>query len=118
MNTIPLWKNQMVLTLGLAHSQNVLKAQRQVTDITNDLLRKNADTLKVNTIEAAKESERGIVDIETIKHTNESLISTLDEVLQIQSEGRIKRREAESELVRIENELKSKLLELRDMPRV
>jgi len=118
MNTIPLWKNQMVLTLGLAHSQNALKAQRQVTDITNDLLRKNADTLKVNTIEAAKESERGIVDIETLKHTNESLISTLDEVLQIQSEGRMKRREAESELQRIEGELKSKLLELRDMPRV
>jgi len=118
MNTIPLWKNQMVLTLGLAHSQNALKAQRQVTDITNDLLRKNADTLKVNTIEAARESERGIVDIETLRHTNESLISTLDEVLQIQSEGRLKRREAESELQRIEGELKSKLLELRDMPRV
>lgn len=117
MNTIPLWKNQMVLTLGIAHSQNALKAQRQVTDITNDLLRKNADTLKINTIEAAKESERGIVDIETLKHTNESLISTLDAVMQIQSEGRQKRREAEAELGRIEGELKSKLLELRDMPK-
>lgn len=117
MNTIPLWKNQMVLTLGLAHSQNAIKAQRQVTNITNELLRKNADTLKVNTVEAAKESERGIVDIETLKHTNESLISTLDEVLQIQQEGRKKRREAEGELQRIEGELKAKLLELRDMPR-
>lgn len=117
MNTIPLWKNQMVLTLGIAHSQSAIKAQRQVTDITNELLRKNADTLKVNTIEAAKESERGIVDIETLKHTNASLISTLDEVLKIQSEGRDKRRAAETELARIEGELKAKLLELRDAPR-
>jgi uncharacterized protein YaaN involved in tellurite resistance len=86
-----------------------------VTEITNELLRKNADTLKANTVEAAKESERGIVDIETLRHTNQSLISTLDEVLKIQTEGRQKRREAENELRRIEGELKSKLLELRDM---
>jgi uncharacterized protein YaaN involved in tellurite resistance len=115
MNTIPLWKNQMVLSLGIAHSQGAIQAQRQVTEITNELLRKNADTLKANTVEAAKESERGIVDIETLRHTNQSLISTLDEVLKIQTEGRQKRREAETELRRIEGELKSKLLELRDM---
>ncbi len=118
MNTIPLWKNQMVLTLGLEHSKDAIKAQREVTNITNELLRKNADMLKTNTIEAAKESERGIVDIETLRHTNQSLISTLDEVLKIQAEGRQKRREAEGELQRIEGELKAKLLELRDMPRV
>lgn len=112
-NTIPLWKNQMVLTLGLAHSQQAIQAQREVTDMTNQLLRKNADTLKMSTIEAAKESERGIVDIETLRHTNESLISTLDEVLRIQDEGRAKRRDAEVELKRIENELKTKLLEIR-----
>jgi len=116
-NTIPLWKNQMVLTLGLAHSQKAIEAQRQVTDVTNELLRKNADTLKTSTIEAAKESERGIVDIETLKHTNESLISTLDEVLTIQQEGRSKRLEAEQELRHIENELKNKLLEVRDVTR-
>lgn len=116
-NTIPLWKNQMVLTLGLIHSQNAIQAQRQVTDITNELLRKNADTLKTNTIEVAKESERGIVDIETLKHTNQSLISTLDEVLTIQQEGRSKRQEAERELRQIENELKNKLLEVRDTSR-
>jgi uncharacterized protein YaaN involved in tellurite resistance len=115
MNTIPLWKNQMVLSLGIAHSQGAIQAQRQVTEITNELLRKNADTLKANTVEAAKESERGIVDIETLRHTNQSLISTLDEVLKIQTEGLQKRREAENELRRIEGELKSKLLELRDM---
>ncbi|MDO4730790.1 MAG: toxic anion resistance protein [Clostridia bacterium] len=112
-NTIPLWKSQMVLALGLAHSQEAIKAQREVTDMTNALLRKNADALKMGTIEAAKESERGIVDIETLKHTNESLISTLDEVLRIQDEGRQKRRDAENELGRIENELKQKLLEVR-----
>jgi len=112
-NTIPLWKNQMVLTLGLAHSKKAIEAQRQVTDITNDLLRKNADTLKTSTIEAAKESERGIVDIETLQHTNQSLISTLDEVLQIQQDGRQKRRDAEVELRRIEEDLKNKLLEVR-----
>lgn len=111
-NTIPLWKSQMVLALGVAHSQQAAQAQREVTDMTNELLRKNADTLKMATVETAKESERGIVDIETLKHTNESLISTLDEVFHIQQEGRQKRREAEQELGRIENELKQKLLEL------
>lgn len=113
-NTIPLWKNQMVLSLGLAHSKDAIEAQRKVTNITNELLRKNADTLKVSTVEAAKESERGIVDIETLKYSNESLIATLDEVLRIQQEGYEKRRQAEGELQRIENELKSKLLEIRD----
>ncbi len=113
-NTIPLWKNQMVLTLGLAHSQNAIQAQRQVTDITNELLRKNADTLKTSTIETARESERGIVDMETLRHTNQSLITTLDEVLTIQQEGRSKRREAEAELQQIEIQLKNKLLEVRD----
>lgn len=116
-NTIPLWKNQMVLSLGLAHSAQAIQAQRAVTDITNDLLRKNADILKTSTIEAAKESERGIVDIETLKHTNQSLIETLDSVLQIQQEGRQKRREAEGELAKIESELKTKLLEIRDVSR-
>lgn len=113
-NTIPLWKNQMVLALGMAHSQSAIKAQREVTDITNQLLRKNADALKTNTIEAAKESERSIVDMETLKYTNQSLITTLDEVLRIQRDGRAKRREAEAELVKIEGELKTKLLDIRD----
>lgn len=113
-NTIPLWKNQMVLALGLAHTQKAIQAQRQVTDITNELLRKNADTLKMSTIEAAKESERAIVDIETLRHTNAQLISTLDEVLEIQRTGAQKRRDAEVELVKIEGELKTKLLQLRD----
>ncbi len=112
-NTIPLWKSQMVIALGLAHSQEALKAQQQVTDLTNELLRKNAEALKLSTIETAKASERGIVDIETLKATNETLISTLDEVVQIQNDGREKRRAAESELARIENELKNKLLEMR-----
>ncbi len=112
-NTIPLWKSQMVLALGVAHSGQAARAQREVTDMTNELLRKNAATLKMATIETAKESERGIVDIETLKVTNESLISTLDEVLKIQEEGRQKRREAEVELNRIENELKNKLISLR-----
>lgn len=111
-NTIPLWKSQMVLTLGIEHSNQAAKAQREVTDMTNGLLRKNADILKTATIETAKESERGIVDIETLQHTNESLISTFDEVMQIQSEGREKRRAAEQEMIRIETELKSKLLEI------
>lgn len=113
-NTIPLWKNQMVLSLGLAHSQQAIQAQREVTDMTNELLRKNAETLKMNTIATAKESERGIVDIETLKYTNESLIATLDEVMRIQDEGRQKRRDAEVELQRIEGELKNKLLEIRN----
>jgi uncharacterized protein YaaN involved in tellurite resistance len=112
-NTIPLWKSQMVIALGLAHSQEALKAQQQVTDLTNELLKKNAEALKLSTIETAKASERGIVDIETLKQTNQTLISTLDEVVRIQNEGKVKRREAETELVRIENELKSKLLEMR-----
>lgn len=111
-NTIPLWKSQMVLSLGIAHSQQALKAQRDVTDMTNELLRKNAETLKMATVETARESERGIVDIETLRTTNESLISTLDEVMRIQQEGRQKRGEAENELRRIEGELKNKLLQL------
>ena len=109
-NTIPLWKNQMVLSLGVAHATEAAKVQRQVTDMTNELLSKNADILKTSSIETAKESERGIVDIETLKATNESLISTLDEILNIQTEGRQKRREAEIELRNIENQLKEKLI--------
>ena len=112
-NTIPLWKSQMVLALGVAHSQQAAVAQKAVTDMTNELLRKNAETLKMSSIETAKQSERGIVDIETLKTTNESLISTLDEVMRIQQEGRQKRQEAETELRRIENDLKNKLLEMR-----
>ncbi|MBD5094781.1 MAG: toxic anion resistance protein [Subdoligranulum sp.] len=111
-NTIPLWKSQMVLALGLAHSQQAIEAQRAVTDMTNELLRKNAAALKQGTIEAAKESERGIVDIETLQQTNRSLIETLDEVVKIQNEGREKRAAAETELGRIEGELKAKLLEI------
>lgn len=112
-NTIPLWKSQMVLALGIAHSEQAAKAQQEVTAMTNELLRKNAQTLKMATIEAAKESERGIVDIETLQITNQALISTLDEVMRIQTEGKVKRREAEVELNRIENELKQKLLSIR-----
>ena len=113
MNTIPLWKNQMVLTLGIQDSQRAMEAQRKVTDMTNQLLQRNADMLKMATVETAREAERGIVDIETLKHTNEQLISTLDEVLQIQTDGAKKRQEAEQELRRIEGELKQKLLETR-----
>lgn len=109
-NTIPLWKSQMVLALGVSHSTQAAKAQREVTDMTNELLKKNAKTLKMATIETAKESERGIIDMETLRITNESLISTLDEVRKIQAEGRQKRAEAEIELVRIEEALKTKLL--------
>ena len=112
-NTIPLWKSQMVLAIGVENSSRAAKAQREVTDMTNELLRKNAEKLKLATVETAKESERGIVDIETLKTTNESLISTLDEVMKIQQEGKEKRRTAEAELNRIENELKQKLLEIR-----
>lgn len=112
-NTIPLWKSQMILALGITHSQQAAQAQHEVTDMTNELLRKNAATLKMATIETAKESERGIVDIETLRNTNENLISTLDEVIRIQQEGRQKRNEAEQELSRIENELKQKLLDIR-----
>ena len=111
-NTIPLWKSQMVLAMGITHSQQAAQAQREVTDMTNELLRRNAQTLKMATVETAKESERGVVDIETLKAANESLISTLDEVIHIQDEGRQKRREAEVELGRIENELKQKLLDV------
>ena len=113
-NTIPLWKSQMVLALGIHHSEQAAKAQREVTDMTNELLRKNAQTLKLATIETAKESERGVVDIETLKITNESLISTLDEVMRIQTEGREKRKQAEIELREIENQLKNKLLQVRN----
>ncbi len=113
-NTIPLWKSQMVLALGVAHSQQAASAQHAVTDMTNELLKKNAETLKMATIETAKESERGIVDIETLTHTNEMLISTLDEVLQIQQDGRTRRKDAEAELGRIETQLKQKLLEIRN----
>lgn len=111
-NTIPLWKSQMVLAIGINHSEEAARAQREVTDMTNELLRKNAEVLKTATIETTKESERGIVDMETLKVTNESLISTLDEVVKIQTEGRQKRREAESELSRLEGELKTKLLQM------
>ena len=112
-NTIPLWKSQMVLALGVAHSRQAAEAQREVTDMTNELLRKNAETLKMATVETAKESERGIVDMETLKATNESLISTLDEVMQIQKDGRRKRQEAEVELRKMGQELKDKLLQIR-----
>lgn len=112
-NTIPLWKSQMVLALGLAHSEQAVKAQRQVTDMTNELLKRNAERLKISTIETAKESERGIVDMETLRLTNQSLITTLDEVVKIQDEGRAKRRAAEQELNKLETELKQKLLDIR-----
>ncbi|ASW43328.1 toxic anion resistance protein [Clostridium isatidis] len=112
-NTIPLWKSQIVLALGVAHSSNAAKVQREVTDMTNELLRRNAETLKISTIETAKESERGIVDIETLRYTNESLISTIDEILRIQEEGRQKRKNAELELRNIEEQLKNKLLEIK-----
>ena len=112
-NTIPLWKSQMVLALGLEHGRQATAAQAAVTDMTNDLLKKNADMLKMGTIETAKEAERSVVSIETLQHTNQQLISTLDEVMKIQTEGAQKRKEAEAELGRIEGELKQKLLELR-----
>ena len=111
-NTIPLWKNQMVIAIGLKHSTDAAKAQRAVSDMTNELLKKNAETLKAATIETAKESERGIIDIETLKSTNKTLISTFDEVIKIQDEGRKKRKEAEAELRNIENEMRTKLLEI------
>lgn len=112
-NTIPLWKSQMVLALGIAHSAEAAQAQRQVTDITNELLRKNAEMLHTATVETAKESERGIVDLETLQKTNADLIQTLDDVMRIQMEGRQKRQAAESEMRRMEDELKRKLLEIR-----
>ena len=112
-NTIPLWKSQMVLALGLEHSRQATAAQTAVTNMTNDLLRQNAEMLKMGTVDTAREAERSIVDIETLQHTNEQLIQTLDEVVRIQNEGREKRKAAEAELGKIEGELKQKLLELR-----
>ena len=112
MNTIPLWKNQMVLALGIAHSTEAAQAQRQVTDITNALLKQNAEKLHMASIETAKEAERGIVDIETLKATNAKLIQTFDDVLKIQAEGRAKRLAAENEMAKMENDLKIKLLEI------
>ncbi|MDY4000697.1 MAG: toxic anion resistance protein [Blautia sp.] len=112
-NTIPLWKSQMVLALGIAHSTEAAAAQRQVSDVTNELLRKNAETLHMASVETAKESERGIVDLETLKKTNADLIATFDDVLKIQKEGREKRQAAELEMARMENDLKNKLLEIR-----
>lgn len=111
-NTIPLWKSQMVIAIGVEHSAQAARAQREVTDMTNELLKKNADALKLATVESAKESERGIVDLETLKHTNETLITTLDEVMQIQIEGRERRRAAEAELSDMEMQLKNKMLEM------
>ena len=112
-NTIPLWKSQMVLALGIAHSTEAAQAQREVTDLTNELLKKNAQALHLASTETARESERGIVDIETLKQTNQELISTLDDVMKIQKEGRIKRQQAEVEMRKMEDELKKKLLEIR-----
>ncbi len=111
-NTIPLWKSQMVIAIGLDHSADAAKAQREVTDMTNELLKKNAEALKMASIESAKESERGIVDIETLTTTNQMLIETFDEVMQIQADGRAKRHAAETELLRIETEMKDKILEI------
>ncbi len=113
LNTIPLWKSQMVLALGLAHSEQAMKAQKAVSDTTNELLKKNAELLKETTVGVAQESERGIVDVETLQHTNQMLIDTLDEVVKIQNEGREKRKAAEVELLNIENQLKNKMLEMR-----
>ena len=110
-NTIPLWKNQMIIALGVEHSLEAAKAQHMVSEMTNDLLKKNADALKTASIETAKEAERGIVDIETLKHTNETLITTLDEIMLIQKDGKQKRAEAQAELAAIESQLKDKLLE-------
>jgi len=113
-NTIPLWKSQIVMALGISNSQNAMKAQREVTDLTNQMLKKNAEMLKMGTVDIARESERGIIDIETLKYTNQTLISTFDEVLKIQEDGRAKRQQAEGELKMIEGELKNKLLNLRN----
>ena len=115
-NTIPLWKNQMVLSLGIANAADAVKAQNAVNKTTNELLRKNADMLQSSTTQIAEETERGIVDIETLQHTNETLIQTFDDVLRIQQEGRQKRAEAEVEIRRLEDELKSKLLEMQNKP--
>ena len=110
-NTIPLWKNQMVIAIGIEHANQAAKAEREVNDMTNALLRKNAEKLKQATVETAKEAERGIVDIETLKHTNEMLISTMDEVMAIQAEGKQKRAAAEKDLAQIEQQLREKLLQ-------
>jgi len=107
---LPLWKNQMVLAIGMEHSRSAMQAQRAVTDMTNDLLKKNAESLKMGTVETAKEAERGIIDIETLVQTNQSLIDTMNEVVRIQEEGRKKRREAEQVLARMETELKNRLI--------
>jgi uncharacterized protein YaaN involved in tellurite resistance len=112
-NTIPLWKSQMVIALGVTHAEQAAKAQNEVTELTNQMLKKNAEKLKTATINVAKESERGIVEMETLKYTNEQLINTLDEVLRIQTEGREKRRNAESSLKEIEGELREKLISMR-----
>ena len=112
-NTIPLWKNQMVMALSLYHSEQAMKAQREVTEVTNELLKKNAETLHQGSVGIAKEAERGIVDLETLKKTNDELIATLDEVRQIQDDGRLRRAQAEEELGRIEGALKQKLLEMK-----
>ena len=111
-NTIPLWKSQMVLALGVSHAEQAAKAQREVSDMTNELLKKNAEILKTASIESSKESERGIVDMETLKSTNANLIATLDEVMKIQADGREKRKTAEAEMKQMEEELKQKLLEI------
>ena len=110
-NTIPLWKNQMVIAIGMEHASQAARAERAVNDMTNDMLRKNADKLQQVTVASARENERGIVDIETLKHTNETLISAMDEIVTIQKEGRTKRQEAEKELTAIEQQLHDKLLE-------
>ena len=112
-NTIPLWKNQMVLALGIAHSTEAAQAQRQVTDVTNALLKQNAEKLHMASVETAKEAERGIVDIETLKKTNAELIQTLDDVMKIQADGRAKRQAAEVEMAKMESDLKNKLLQIR-----
>jgi len=115
-NTIPLWKSQMLISLGLAHSKQAMEAEKAVTDMTNELLKKNAEALHTATVEVAKESERGIVDIETLTQTNKELISTIEEVQKIQEEGRAGRRAAEAELVKIEDELRQNLLKLKNQP--
>src|SRR3712207_4555968 len=111
-NTIPLWKNQMVLAIGAVNSSEAIKTQQQISDITNELLKKNADTIKMASLEAAKESERGLVDVDTIRHTNETLITSLDEMMRIHSEGAEKRAQAQAEIQRLEAELKNKMLEI------
>ena len=114
-NTIPLWKSQMLLALGVEHTNQAVKAEREVTNMTNELLRKNAEKLHTATVETARETERGIVDLETIKHTNELLIQTLDDVVKIQDDGRAQRRIAEEEIARLEGELKQKLLDIHSL---